>query len=47
MTPDTLEHRLPEIISDQEPVLVELSVKEVEAVAGGPQVTNDDITRPG
>lgn len=46
MTDDASVHHLPELIAQQDAVLVELSAKEIESVAGGPQITNDGITPP-
>lgn len=46
MKQETLQHHSPAQVSDQEAVVLELSLEEVEAVAGGPQITNDSFQPP-
>lgn len=46
MTQKALENHLPQIISDENPAIIELSLKDIAPIAGGPQVTNDEITPP-
>ncbi len=43
MTHEALEHHLPEICSDEDMVIIELSLENIASIAGGPQVTNDGI----
>ncbi|ALV04832.1 hypothetical protein [Roseateles depolymerans] len=46
MTIDAVEHPLPETISDEDTVIIELSLEDIASIAGGPQVTNDGIMPP-
>lgn len=41
MTQETLQHQSPAHLSDQEAEVTQLSLEDLEAVSGGPQITND------
>lgn len=46
MKHENLQHQPPGLISDQETVIVELSLEHLESVSGGPQITNDGFQPP-
>lgn len=46
MNQETSQHHSPASAFSQEPVVVELSLEEIAAVAGGPQILNDSVLPP-
>lgn len=46
MKQETSQHLSPALVSDQEMWVVELSMKDIETVSGGPQIINDGVLPP-
>ncbi len=46
MEQETLQHQSPTPNAGRESVVIELTLEDVESVAGGPQITNDSFQPP-